>query len=77
MEDRPKTPPRSPTTSGCKWMGVVCVAAAKLPVKIPAEPKPAMALPQMNVMEFGAVAQIKDPTSNTKMAETSTHLTGK
>jgi len=35
------------------------------PEKIPAEPRPAMARPTMNAVEFGAAPHIVDPISKT------------
>ena len=35
----------------------------KLPAKIPAEPIPAMARPTIRAVEFGEVAQMRDPSS--------------
>lgn len=39
----------------------------KLPEKIPADPSPEIARPMINVVEFGEMAQMKDPTSKTQI----------
>lgn len=44
------------------------------PVKIPAEPIPAIARPMMNAVEVGAAPQITEPTSNTIMQEIKVHF---
>jgi hypothetical protein len=46
------------------------------PVKIPDEPKPAMARPMMREVELGAAPQIAEPTSKRKMPERKTHFVG-
>ena len=45
-------------------MGIMTIIE---PEKIPAEPKPAMALPTMKRVDVGAAAQITEPTSKTTM----------
>lgn len=40
----------------------------KLPVVIPALPKPAIARPRINIKELVAIAQISEPTSNKNRA---------
>lgn len=47
----------------------------KTPMRIPADPAPAMALPTMRAGELIAVAQTMDPTSRIATADTKTHLT--
>jgi hypothetical protein len=60
----------NPTTAvnkGRLARGTACATTTKLPVKIPALPKPARALPTIKVTEFGAMPQIKLPLSNMAM----------
>lgn len=44
------------------------------PVKMPAEPIPAIARPTINAVEVGAAPQITEPTSNTIMQEIKVHF---
>ena len=44
------------------------------PENIPAEPKPAIARPTMNAIEFGAAPQSADPISNTKTEIRNVHF---
>ena len=53
--------------SGRLARGTACATTTKLPVKIPALPKPARALPMIKVTEFGAIPHIKLPISNMVM----------
>lgn len=46
----------------------------KLPQKIPADPRPAIARPKMNAVEFGEMAQTKLPSSKTPIAHRYVHL---
>lgn len=39
----------------------------KLPENIPADPRPAIARPMIKAVEFGEIAQIKEPISKIKM----------
>jgi hypothetical protein len=48
--------------------GTAVATIMKLPVKRPALPRPAMALPMIRVMEFGATPQSREPISNKNMA---------
>lgn len=45
-------------------MGIMTIIE---PEKMPAEPKPAIALPAMKTADVGAAAQITEPTSKTTM----------
>lgn len=40
----------------------------KLPEKMPADPKPAMARPTINAVELGELAHIKEPNSKIETA---------
>jgi hypothetical protein len=53
---------------GLFFSGTVFAMMRTAPLKIPADPTPAMARPTINVVLFGATAQIKLPTSKMKMA---------
>lgn len=44
------------------------------PEKIPAEPRPAMALPTIRASEVGAMPQMKEPSSKMKRAIRYVHL---
>jgi hypothetical protein len=45
-----------------------------LPVKMPAEPRPAMARPRMKAIEVGAAPQSAEPTSKTTRNMMKTHF---
>jgi hypothetical protein len=46
------------------------------PERTPPAPTPAIALPMMNAIEFGAAAQTVEPTTNTKMEPKKVALMG-
>lgn len=46
----------------------------RAPLEIPAEPNPAMALPQIKAVEFGATPQTNEPSSKIPIARRKTHL---
>jgi hypothetical protein len=50
-------------SSGAEWE--IMISA---PEKMPAHPTPAIARPTMRAVEVGATPQIRDPSSNIKMA---------
>ena len=54
--------------------GTAVATTTKLPVRIPALPKPAIARPIMRLIESGASAQSKDPPSNITKAKRYDHL---
>lgn len=43
---------------------------------MPAAPSPAIALPQIKAAEFGATAQMREPSSKIPIALTKTHFMG-
>jgi hypothetical protein len=43
--------------------GMICVTTARDPPKMPADPAPAMARPNIRIYEFGAAAQAMEPPS--------------
>ena len=49
------------------WRGTIGIIIIIAPVKIPADPNPAIARPVMKTSEVGAAAQTADPTSKMKM----------
>jgi hypothetical protein len=42
---------------------MICVTTARDPPKMPADPAPAMARPNIRIYEFGAAAQAMEPPS--------------
>jgi hypothetical protein len=54
--------------SGLFCSGTLCVTITKAPVRMPALPQPATALPTIKTKDVGARAQIKLPIANTMMA---------
>ncbi len=46
----------------------------KLPAKIPAEPSPEIALPIIKAVEFGEMAQMRDPSSKMQIETRYAHL---
>lgn len=57
-----------PVKIGLFCNGTLYAMMIKAPEKIPALPMPAIALPIINVIEFGAAPQIALPISKMKMA---------
>jgi DTW domain-containing protein YfiP len=53
-----------PANTGRLLSGIMCTTTAKHPAISPANPRPATALPTMNIVEVAAVAQSKEPTRN-------------
>jgi hypothetical protein len=72
----PKTAPKKPWKSGRLWRGTLFKRIEIAPVKIPEEPKPAIARPMMRAMELGAAPQRAEPTSNKKIPVRKTHFVG-
>jgi len=69
-----------PTTAmkmGRDWRGTAAPTTTKLPVRIPALPRPAIARPMIKVIEFGATPQSSEPISNKKRAIRYAFLTEK
>jgi hypothetical protein len=69
-----------PTTAmymGRDWRGTAVPTTTKLPVKIPALPKPAIARPMIRVMEFLDTPQRSEPISNNSKAVRYAFLTEK
>lgn len=64
-----------PMTSGCLCGGSIPETIVKLPFISPEEPRPAMALPMMNMADDWAAPQTADPTSNTKKKIKKDHYT--
>ena len=62
-EARPNTRPKMPWKTGRLWSGTMGIMTIMAPVKMPADPKPAMARPAMKTGEFGAAPQMVEPTS--------------
>lgn len=70
----------NPTTAmkmGRDWRGTAAPTTTKLPVRIPALPRPAMARPTIKVIEFGATPQSSEPISNRNRAVRYAFLTEK
>lgn len=68
-----------PTTAmnmGRNWRGTAAATTTKLPLVIPALPKPAIARPTIKVNEFLATPQSSDPTSKKSRAARYVCLTG-
>lgn len=63
----PNTMPKTPWNMGRLCRGIMFTKTIMAPVKMPAEPKPAMARPTMNVGEVGATPQMREPISKTMM----------
>jgi hypothetical protein len=61
--------PMRPVYIGRFVSGTVFATIMRAPEKIPALPSPAMARPTIRAVEFGATPQIKDPSSNTRIAK--------
>lgn len=68
-------PPKRPKNMGLFSRATVCAIVTSAPVKMPALPKPAVALPMMSAVDVGAIPQIREPSSNTNSAERKTILT--
>jgi len=69
-----------PTTAikmGLQCKGTAVATTTKLPVKIPAQPRPAIALPTIRVIEVGATPHSSDPSSKRNMASKYDFLTEK
>jgi hypothetical protein len=62
-DDMPQSPPKTPNITGRFRSGIVNARMTMAPEKIPAVPSPATARPTMNVVEVGATAVIKLPSS--------------
>ena len=60
--------------SSSLWDVPVNDRMTRVPEKIPPTPIPATALPAISVLEFGATAQINDPSSKTKTEARKAHL---
>lgn len=73
-EDIPKTAPKSPVYKGRLCKGTVMVIIIMTPENTPADPRPAIALPMMKILEDGAAAHSRDPISNTITELRKTHL---
>jgi hypothetical protein len=73
-EEMPKRLPMNPVIIGRFCRGTASVMMTMVPEKIPQDPIPAMALPIMNAIEFGAAPQIADPISKMMMAAKKIHL---
>jgi len=54
--------------------GTVLDKIKSAPVKTPAAPNPAIALPRIKAVEFGDIPQINDPISKIVMAIKNTYL---
>lgn len=74
MEDMPNMEPMAPTYMGRFSRGTTCVRMTVVPEKTPADPVPAIALPKMKAIEFGAAPQMVDPISKTTMETRKTVL---
>lgn len=64
---RPKTIPKMPWNMGLLCSGIMGIMTIIAPVKMPAEPTPAMALPAMSTGELGATPQMSEPISKMRM----------
>ena len=64
----------SPMYAGRWRNGTDTVMMRIAPLKIPAEPMPAIARPMMSAVELGATPQMREPTSKMNSAERYTHL---
>lgn len=63
MEARPNTAPKKPRYFGRFRSGTKSSIMTDAPTILPAPPRPVIALPIMNAIDDGAVAQISDPIS--------------
>jgi hypothetical protein len=71
------TPNINPTAAvyiGRSWSGTPIATMSKLPVKMPALPKPAMARPIMRHTELGAMPLTNDPNKNMNVDSIYDHL---
>lgn len=73
----PYMAPRIPMYVGLFDRGALAAMISNAPLKIPADPNPAMALPTINAVEFTAEPQMALPISNQNMAIMKIHLTEK
>jgi hypothetical protein len=73
-DEIPKRLPMKPVIIGRFCSGTASVMSTITPEKMPQEPSPAIALPIMKAVEFGAAPHIADPISNNTMAMRNTHL---
>jgi hypothetical protein len=64
----PYIAPMKPVNIGLFCNGTLYAIIISAPENIPAEPTPAIALPTIKVIEFGAAPQIALPTSKMKIA---------
>jgi hypothetical protein len=70
----PKVAPKKPAKIGRRCSGTVCNITIILPEKMPADPRPAMDLPMIKDIEFGAAPYMADSTSNIPMQPRKTHF---
>jgi hypothetical protein len=70
----PYIDPTIPTYIGRLTSGTVLDIMITPPLKTPAEPSPAIALPTIKAFDVGATPQISDPSSKSAMAERKTTL---
>lgn len=73
-DDTAKTIPEIEVSIGRLRRGTSETMIIMAPVKMPAEPTPAIARPIMNAVDVGAAPQITEPTSNTTMQEMKVHF---
>lgn len=64
----PYIAPMNPVYIGRFAKGTEYATMIKAPLRIPAEPKPAIARPRINAIEFGAIPHTKLPSSKIPIA---------
>lgn len=73
-EAMPNMDPKAPINAGLLASGTEYAMIVRPPLKMPATPAPATALPIINVVEFGAIPHISEPSSKTDTAPMKNHL---
>jgi hypothetical protein len=73
-DETPNVMPKMEVNIGRFRRGTSGMMIIMPPEKMPADPRPAIARPTINAVEFGAAPQRADPTSKTTMEERNVHF---